>query len=70
MNDLAKAIADRTGIPEAQAQQAAEVAINFIKERLPEPYASQIDNLIAGKGMAGGADDLMKGIGGMLGGKK
>jgi len=67
MDELVKAIMEKTGLPEAQARQAAQVAVDFIKEKLPEPLAGQIDNILAG----GGAEDLLKkGLGGLFGGKK
>ncbi len=62
MDELVRLIQDKTGIDEAQARGAAETAINFIKERLPEPLRGQVDGLMSGTG--GGAPDL----GGMLGG--
>ena len=43
MDELAKAIAEQVGIPKAQAEQAAQVAIKFLKDKLPGPLASQID---------------------------
>jgi hypothetical protein len=70
MDELVKAISERTGLSETQSRQAAETAVSFLKERLPEPIASQLDNYLGGEGMAGKADSLMKGLGGMLGGKK
>jgi hypothetical protein len=70
MEELVKAISERTGLSETQSRQAAETAVSFIKEKLPEPIASQLDNYLSGEGMAGKADNLMKGLGGMLGGKK
>jgi hypothetical protein len=67
MDELVKAITEKTGLPEAQARQAAQVAVDFIKEKLPEPLAGQIDNILAG----GGAEDLLKkGLGSLFGGKK
>ena len=69
MDELVKAIADRTGLPENQARQAAETAVSFIKERLPDSISSQVDKLLEGEGISG-ADTLIKGLGSMLGGKK
>jgi len=43
MDELAKAIAEQVGIPKAQAEQAAQVAIKFLKDKLPGPLASQLD---------------------------
>lgn len=67
MDELVKTIMEKTGLPEAQARQVAQVAVDFIKEKLPEPLAGQLDKILAG----GGAEDLLKkGLGGLFGGKK
>lgn len=69
MDELVKAISNKTGLPEAQAKQAAEAAVEFLKEKLPAPIAGQIDNLLENPGLAKGAEDLLdKGLG--LFGKK
>jgi hypothetical protein len=62
MDELVRQIQERTGIDEAQARGAAETALNFIKERLPEPMRGQIDGFLSG-----GAGGNMPDIGGMLG---
>jgi hypothetical protein len=65
MEELINQISSRTGLPQEQAQQAAEAAIDFIKSKLPEPFASQVDGLLSGnaEGMMGQLGNL----GGMLG---
>ena len=60
MDELVKLVTQKTGIPEAQARQAVEVVLNFIKDKVPEPFGAQIDALIAG--------DAMPGLGGLAGG--
>ena len=69
MEELAKAIAAQTGIPEPQAQQAAEVAIKFIKERLPEPLAGQLETALENPEMLENAENLFN-LGKGLFGKK
>lgn len=64
MDELVKKISEKAGIPEAQAQKAAEAAMEFIKEKLPAPIAGQIDGLLGG---GGGAAGMMGKLGGMLG---
>jgi hypothetical protein len=65
VDELIKMIQEKTGIDANQARGAAETAINFIKERLPEPMRAQIDGLLGGAGATGGMPDL----GGLLGGR-
>jgi hypothetical protein len=62
MNEIIQRIVDKTGLPEDKANAAVDVVMNFLKEKLPPPLASQLDNLLAGGATEGG------GIGGMLGG--
>ena len=66
MDELIKLVSQKTGLPEAQAKAAAETVIGFLKEKLPEPLASQIDGLLAGQGSI---QDLTAGLGGLLGKK-
>lgn len=71
MDELVKTVAEQTGLPEAQAQQAAEAVINFLKQKLPAPLASQIDNALQNEQIMKGAEEaLKKGLGSLLGGNK
>jgi hypothetical protein len=66
MQELVNQIVSRTGLSEEQASQAAEAAIDFIKSKLPEPLASQVDGLLSGGGAEGLLGQLGN-LGGMLG---
>ena len=82
MEELVKQVAERTGISEAQAQTAVITVLGFLKNRLPEPLAGQLEGLLGGAagaagglagaagGLAGSAGDVLSGLGGMLGGNK
>ncbi len=82
MDELVRQVVERTGISESQAQTAVTTVLGFIKGRLPEPLAGQLDGLLGGAagaagglagaagGLAGTAGDVLGGLGGMLGGKK
>ena len=63
MDELIKLVSQKTGIPPAQAKQAVEVVINFLKEKLPAPIAGQIDGFLSGNA----SGDVMKGIGNLFG---
>lgn len=60
MDELVKMVSQETGLPEAQARQAAEAVIKFLKDKLPAPLAGQIDSLIGKPGTADAAQDLLK----------
>ena len=58
MDELIKAIEERTGLPADKAKGAAEAAVDFLKDRLPAPIASQIDGFLEGN-----ADDIADAFG-------
>ena len=68
MDELVQEIVERTGIPQAQAEQAVTIVVNFLKKKLPDPIAAQVDNVLAGID-GDQVDDLLKGLGGLLGRK-
>lgn len=67
LDELVKAVSEKTGLPADQAKTAAMVVIDFLKQKLPAPIASQIDGLL---GAGGGAVDQAKNMLGGLFGKK
>ena len=68
MEELINIVVEKTGLPEEQAQMAVDAVLDFVKDKLPEPIAAQVDSLIAGDGGLGQAGDLLKGLGGLFGG--
>jgi uncharacterized protein (DUF2267 family) len=65
MDELIKMVTDKVGISEAQAKQAVDVVLGFLKDNLPEPIAGQIEAAL--KGDFSGLDDLVGGLGGLFG---
>lgn len=59
MDELVKVVAEKTGLPEAQARKAAEAVLDFLKEKLPAPLAGQLDNLLENPGIADQAAGLL-----------
>lgn len=71
MNEIIQRLIERTGLPEDKAAVAAETVISFLKEKLPAPFASQIDSVInGGSGMADKLGGMGAGLGGMFGNKE
>jgi hypothetical protein len=64
MNELIAQIAQRTGIGEDKARQAAETAISFLKERLPGPVSSHLDGFLQGGSSTG--ENLKEDLGGIF----
>ncbi len=67
MDELVNLVAQKTGLPPDQAKMAVETVLDFIKGKLPQPIAAQIDGLIGGSGSSGLPRDLPGGLGGLLG---
>ena len=65
MDELVKMVADRVGISEAQAKQAVEMTLAFLKDKLPEPIAGQLDAALEGDVSSLG--DLAGGLGKLFG---
>jgi hypothetical protein len=65
MNELVQRVVQKTGIPEDTAQQAIDAVLGFLKERLPGPVATELENVINGEG--GGSSGLGSAAKSMLG---
>lgn len=67
MDELVKNIAKKVGITETQAQQAVDMVLSVLKEKLPAPVASQVEAVLAGD--MGDLGDVLGGVGGLFGKK-
>ena len=65
MNELIEQLKSRAGLDEDKARSAAQTAVDFLKQRLPAPIASQLDSILAG----GGVQGIEEQLGGLLGKK-
>jgi uncharacterized protein (DUF2267 family) len=65
MNELVKLVAQKTGLAEDKARTAVMTVLDFLKDRLPGPLASQLDGLL-GAGSQGPGQDMAAGLGDML----
>lgn len=70
MNELIEKVASKVGISSEQASQAVTTVVGFIKDKLPDSIADQLDGFLDGEG--GGTENLMDqakdAIGGIFGG--
>lgn len=64
MDELVKMVAAKVGIPEAQAEEAVEIVVGFLKDKLPEPIAGQVDAALEGD--LSGFEDLIGDLGGLF----
>lgn len=60
-------IQERTGISEQQAEQALDTVVAFLKEKLPEPLAGQLDTLV--KSDVSAVEGMLGNLGGLFGTK-
>jgi hypothetical protein len=67
MNELVGLIVEKTGISEESATQAVGVVMDYLKEHLPVPVASQIENYLSGEGAGGNIGGVTELIGRMFG---
>lgn len=69
MQELVNQITSRTGVSEEQAQQAISIVFSFVKDKLPEPIASQIEGYLGlQQGGAAGLMGQLGNLGSMFGG--
>ena len=59
MNELVDKVAQKTGLSPEQAKSAAESVLEFLKARLPEPLASQLNSIVSSERSAGEAGSGM-----------
>ena len=57
MDDIIRAVAERTVLSEDQARQAAETIVGLLKERLPEPANSMLAQVVGQPGEPAGAGE-------------
>jgi uncharacterized protein (DUF2267 family) len=69
MDEIVKQITERTGISADQAREAAQTVVNYLKTKLPEPIASQVDAALSGSMIGDVASQALGGLGGMFGKK-
>ena len=62
MDELVKLVAQRVGLSEAQAQQAVETVMGFLKDK--SPAGGQLDDLLKGVmgGLSGNAAELLNDV--------
>lgn len=65
MDELVAKIAEKVGITEAQAQQAVDMVLSVLKEKLPAPVASQVEAALTGD--MGDLGDVLGGVGRLFG---
>jgi uncharacterized protein (DUF2267 family) len=65
-NELVKTVAEKAGISEAQAKQAVDTVMSYMKQHLPAPVVAQIEAALNQPGVATTAAKTLKGVGNLL----
>jgi len=68
MDELVQLVSEKAGVSEDQARQAVDTVVEYLKEKLPEPIAGQVDKVLSGTGDVD-VQGLAQSLGGMLGKK-
>lgn len=68
MDELVEALSQKTGLSQDKSQEVVTFLVGQLKQRLPAPVSSELDNLLAGNAAAGGnlldeAKSLAEGLG-------
>jgi len=62
VNELIEQLKSRVGLDDDKARSAAQTVVEFLKNRLPAPVASQLESALSGggaEGIAGKIGDIM-----------
>jgi uncharacterized protein (DUF2267 family) len=71
MEELIKLVAEQAGLAPQVAKLAVDAVLAGLKAKLPGPIAAQIDSALGTPPAASGPlGNVMKGLGGLFGGKK
>ncbi len=70
MNELVNLVVQKTGLPQATAQNVVNVVIDYLKKRLPGPIAGQIDTALNNSGNISKAEGMLGDLGSKMGKKK
>jgi HEPN domain-containing protein len=68
MDELIKRIAQKLNVSEEMSQSAIEMVLDYLKKKLPAPLAGQLDAFLANDQTLEQAEELVKGLEGLLGG--
>jgi hypothetical protein len=69
MNELIQQLKSQVGLDDTKANSAVQIVMGFLKQRLPAPVASQLDNALSGGGMAPSGEGIKDALGGIMGKK-
>jgi hypothetical protein len=69
MDELVELVAKKAGISKSQAKKAIATGMDFLENKLPDPFDSQVKRALEDGQAADVVDDVTQALGGMLGEK-
>ena len=69
MDELIKLVSQKTGLSEDRAKVAVDTVVGYLKDKLPDPIAAQIDGVLGGTGDVSDLGNIAQGLGGLFGKK-
>lgn len=63
MDELVKAVVEKTGLPEATAKTVVDLVFDYLAKKLRGPIGSQIESLRKGGGLAAMAKEFTEKLG-------
>lgn len=63
MDEIVKAVADRTGLSMEQSKMAVQAAMDFMMSKMPEGMGTQLQAMMTGSDMSGAMGDMNKMMG-------
>ncbi|MCB2178581.1 HU family DNA-binding protein [bacterium] len=64
MEQLVELVSEKTGLNKEMSEKAVKIVLDFLKDKLPDPIAAQIDNILDG-----GENTAADLLGGLFGNK-
>jgi hypothetical protein len=61
MEELIRRVSERAGISDEQSRCAVDTVVAYLREKLPEPFASQLNGQLGASAENGEAVELMVG---------
>jgi len=69
MDELVKLVSQKTGLSEDMAKVAVDTVVGYLKDKLPDPIAAQVDSVLGGAGDVSNLGNVAQGLGGLFGKK-
>ena len=70
MEELVKLVSEKTGLSQDMAKTAVDTVVGFLKDKLPDPIAGQIDAVLGGAGDVSDLGNVTQSLGGLFGKKE